>query len=123
MNIYEYNSSTINEYSHEGFGLINDSYWEMDDLGNLSDEIDLKEDFYQIDCFNTILPFGSIKIKNEKTKYTKTNNEIVRFIDLNHKSIVLNGIILRWIGFSIIFQLCNDLERKVIPDVSGGGDK
>ena len=94
---------------------------ETDDYGNLTDKIDYKEDLYQIDCNNTVVPFGLIKIKENKTKYNIQPNIFEAFVNLNRKSIILQGIIIRWVGFSVIFQLSNDLQRKVIPDVSGGG--
>lgn len=94
---------------------------ETDDYGNLSDQIIDKEDFYQIDCNATLVPFGSINVKGNKTKYNNKPTEFERFIDLNKKSIILHGIIIHWIGSSILFQLSNDLRRSVIPDVSGGG--
>jgi hypothetical protein len=119
MNIYEYNSSTINHYSIEDFE--NFSSMEIDDYGNLTDITDDKEDFYQIDCNITLVPFGSIHLKGTKTKYNNRLSEFERFVNLNEKSIILHGIIIRWIGFSILFQLSNDLCRNVIPDVSGGG--
>ena len=120
MNIYEYNSSTINHYSIEDCGNFSPSM-EIDDYGNLTDKnIDI-EDFYQIDCNITLVPFGSITVKGTKTKYNSKPTEFERVIDLNKKSIILHGIIIRWIGSSILFQLSNDLRRNVIPDVSGGG--
>lgn len=121
MNIYEYNSSSINRYTQEDFGILTNSSWVVEDCGDLSDAIDHLEDFYCVDCKETLIPFGRIKVSGNKTKYIKSTSLFERYIDLNTKSIVLHGVILRWIGFSIIFQLCNDLERKVIPDVSGGG--
>lgn len=94
---------------------------EIDDYGDLSDQIIDKEDFYQIDCIDTLVPFGFINVKGSKTRYTIKPREFERFVDLNKKSIILHGIIIRWIGCSILFQLSNDLRRNVIPDVSGGG--
>lgn len=120
MNIYEYNSSTINHYSIEDCG--NFSYsMEVDDYGDLSDEVIHKEDFYQIDCDSTLIPFGSINLRGTKTRYNNKTEEFEKIIDLNKKSIILHGIIIRWFGSSILFQLSNDLRRSVIPDVSGGG--
>jgi len=121
MNIYEYNSSSINRYTQEDFGILTNSSWVVEDCGDLSDTIDHLEDFYCVDCKETLIPFGRIKVSSNKTKYIKSTSLFEKYIDLNTRSIVLHGVILRWIGFSIIFQLCNDLERKVIPDVSGGG--
>jgi len=121
MNIYEYNSSTINHYSIEDCGTFSSSM-EMDDFGNLSDSNFDKEDFYQIDCTDTLIPFGFINVKGFKTKYTSNSSEFEAFIGLNKKSIILHGIIIRWVGSSILFQLSNDLRRTVIPDVSGGGE-
>lgn len=94
---------------------------EIDDYGNLSEQVNNKEDFYQIDCITTLVPFGSINVKGSKTKYVNSSREFETLIDLNKKSIILHGIIIRWIGSSILFQLSNDLRRNVIPDVSGGG--
>jgi hypothetical protein len=121
MNIYEYNSSTINEYTQEDFGILSSSSWVVEDFGDLPEEINHSEDFYLVDCKETLVPFGRIKVSSNKTKYVKKVSLFERYIDLNNRSIVLHGIILRWVGFSIIFQVCSDLERKVIPDVSGGG--
>ena len=119
MNIYEYNSSTINAYSQEESGLLTESSWEVVDCGNLGNT-DIKEDLYTIDCNETLTPFGGVKIGG-KTKYKKNNSIFKRYLDLNSRSIIFNGIVLRWIGFSILFQLSNDMKREVIPDVSGGG--
>jgi len=123
MNIYEYNSSTINKYSQEDFGILTHSSLEMDDFGDLSNSINDSEDFFCVNCKETLIPFGRIKVFNNKTKYFKKISIFEKCIDLNSKSIILYGIILRWIGFSVIFQLSNDLQRKVIPDVSGGGHR
>lgn len=120
MNIYEYNSSTINTYSIEDCGGFSLSM-ESDDYGNLMDISFDRDDFYQIDCDTTLLPFGSINLSGTKTKYNSTPSEFQRCIDVNTKSIILHGIIIRWIGFSVLFQLSNDLQRSVIPDISGGG--
>jgi len=121
MNIYKYNSSTINEYSQEDFGFICESSREVDDCGNLSDTNTSIENFYYIDCSKTLYPFGGIKLKSKKVKYSIDLIIGKKYLDINKKSIVLQGIIIRWIGFSVIFQLSNDSQRKVIPDVSGGG--
>jgi hypothetical protein len=123
MNIYEYNSSTINEYSQEEFGLLSNSSWETDDCGNLYQEVEFCTDLYMINCTETLVPFGKLKIFNKTTEYHKKSSIFEKYFDLNFKSIIFSGIIIRWIGFSIIFQLSNDLQRKVIPDVSGGGYK
>lgn len=121
MNTYRYNSSTVNEYSQDGFGILDNRSWESDDFGNLSDDVSFSEDFYHIDCNQTIVPFGKIVVKGKETKCTIKTKEFKKFVDLNINAIIFYGIIIRWIGFSIIFQLSNDLERKLIPDVSGGG--
>lgn len=123
MNIYEYNSSSINEYTQEDFGMLSNSSWVVEDFGNLSKIVNNFEDLYLIECKQTLVPFGNIKIGSSNTKYVKRVSLFERYIDLNIRSIIFHGIILRWVGFSIIFQVCSDLERKVIPDVSGGGYK
>jgi hypothetical protein len=120
MNIYEYNSSTINAYSQEDSGLLTESSWEVVDCGNL-ENTDIKEDLYTIDCNETLTPFGGVKVSGGNTKYKKTNSVFKKYLDLNSRSIVFYGIVLRWVGFSVIFQLSNDAKRDVIPDVSGGG--
>jgi hypothetical protein len=122
MNIYEYNSSTINTYSKEDFGFLSTSSLEIEDCGNLSNDIIDTQNYYDISCNETLVPFGLITVFGSKTKYIRTRSIFKKYIDLNSKSIILNKVILRWIGFSIIFQLSNDLERNVIPDVSGGGE-
>jgi len=120
MNIYVYNSSTINEYSQDDSGSLTDSSWEVIDCGNLFDITDNKEDFYNINCNETLTPFGGVKIGG-KPKYKKNDSIFKRYLDLNSRSIIFNGIVLRWVGFSVLFQLSNDMKREVIPDVSGGG--
>lgn len=122
MNIYEYNSSTINIYTQEDFGSLTTSSWEIEDCGNLSDNIIDTQNYYDITSNETLVPFGSIKVSGNKTKYTRRTSIFKKYIDLNTNSIILHGVILRWIGFSIIFQLSSDLERNLIPDVSGGGE-
>jgi hypothetical protein len=94
---------------------------EEEDHGNLLDQVIEKQDFYTIDCSKTLIPFGIIKVKTSETKYNSQSNIFEIFVDLNTKSIILHGIIIRWIGFSVLFQLSNDLQRSVIPDISGGG--
>jgi hypothetical protein len=121
MNVYQYNSSTVNTYFQEDFGTITNSSWETDDCGNITNITVDSENHYEIAHNETLIPFGSIKVFGNKTKYTKKTSIFKKYIDLNLKSIIFYGIVLRWIGFSIIFQLSGDLKRKVIPDVSGGG--
>jgi len=120
MNIYVYNSSTINEYSQEDSGFLTESPWEVVDCGNILEHTETKDDFYNITCNETITPFGGVKVGG-KTKYKKNNSIFKRYLDLNSRSIIFNGIVLHWIGFSVLFQLSNDMKRDVIPDVSGGG--
>jgi hypothetical protein len=121
MNIYEYNSSTINEYSQEGFGLVNDPFLEVEDFGNLSELNLVLENFYYINCSETQFPFGGIRLGCVRAKYSIYTKIHRLYFDLNKKSIIFRGIIINWIGFNIIFELSNDSRRKVIPDVSGGG--
>jgi hypothetical protein len=121
MNIYEYNSSTINEYSQEGFGLVNDPFLEVEDFGNLSELNLVLENFYYINCSETQFPFGGIRLRCVRAKYSIYTKIHRLYFDLNKKSIIFRGIIINWIGFNIIFELSNDSRRKVIPDVSGGG--
>ena len=121
MNIYEYNSSTINEYSQADSGFLTDSSWEVIDCGTLVETTESNDDFYDITCNETLTPFGGVKVSGGNTKYKKTNSVFKKYLDLNSRSIVFYGIVLRWVGFSVIFQLSNDAKRDVIPDVSGGG--
>ena len=120
MNIYEYNSSTINAYSQADSGLLTESSWEVVDCGNL-DNTDIQEALYTIDCNEILTPFGGVKVSGGNTKYKKINSVFKKYLDRNSRSIVFYGIVLRWVGFSVIFQLSNDAKRDVIPDVSGGG--
>lgn len=121
MNIYVYNSSTVNEYSQEDCGFLTDSSWEVVDCGNLEGYVDSKEDSYVIDCNETLIPFGGVKVNGGNAKYRKINSVFKKYLDLNSRSIIFYGIVLRWVGFSVLFQLSNDMKREVIPDVSGGG--
>lgn len=119
MNIYSYDSSSINEYSQEDCGLVSTSC-EVEDYGNLSDCAEQKEDFYYVDCNETLYPFGSVIIKGS-SKHRHRTSVFKKALDLNLNSIVFYGIIIRWMGYSVMFQMSNSLERIVIPDVSGGG--
>ncbi len=120
MNIYEYNSSSINEYSEDICGLITSTPMELFDCGKITDNLEIKEDFYTINCSTTLRPFGSIKIQSTKTKFKKVSVGFRKLEDLNHRSIIFYGIIINWIGFNIIFESDSSLKRQVIPDVSGG---
>lgn len=119
--VYEYNSATINFYSEEDCGLITTSSLGMDDYGDLSSETEISDDNYFIDCNETLTPFGSIKIESEEVSYSKESDYIRRIKQVIDNSILLTGIIFRWVGFSVVFQLSSDLQRNLIPDVSGGG--
>lgn len=122
MNIYEYNSSTINEYLTEDCGFISSSIGSGLDCGNINGLVKENQDFYTVTCSETLLPFGTIKIKqNTKSKFKKVSSEFIRLENLNKKSIILYGIIFTWYGYGTVFELCNGLERQVVPDVSGGG--
>lgn len=123
MNIYIYNSSTINEYSEDDCGLILSSPIEVFDCGKITDSlIDEIVDVYLLNCCETLYPFGSIYVKStDKVEYKKVSIEYRKFADLNSKSIILNGIIITWYGYGTLFELNNGLIRQVVPDVSGGG--
>lgn len=122
MNIYEYNSSTINEYLTEDCGSISSSVSDEIDYGDVSDHTKQNQDFYIITCFETLRPFGTIEIKqNTKSKFRKVSSSFVVLENLNKKSIIFAGIILTWYGYGTVFELCNGLERQVIPDIFGGG--
>jgi hypothetical protein len=124
MNIYEYNSSTVNEYLTEDCGFLSSSVGAGVDYGVISDVAEEIQDSYTVTCSETLLPFGIIKIKqNTKSKSKKVSAEFIRLENLNKKSIIFYGIILTWYGYGTVFELCNGLERQVIPDVSGGGLK
>ena len=122
MNIYVYNSSTINEYSADDCGLISSSPMELFDCGGIVAMCDYVEDCYVISCSESLYPFGSIKIsKSEKSTYKKVSVEFVRIENLNKKSIIFYGIILRWYGCGTLFEINKGLIRQLVPDVSGGG--
>ena len=124
MNIYVYNSSTINEYSADDCGLILSSPIEVLDCGGIVETYNYIEDCYTINCSETLHPFGSIKISNSNSKqtcYKKVSSEFVRFENLNNKSIILTGIIITWYGYGTLFEINDGLIRQVVPDVSGGG--
>jgi hypothetical protein len=125
MNIYEYNSSSINEYLEEDFGSITSSPSENFDCQKLSNNFETVDNYGNITCNETLIPFGSIRIDSskEKTTYKKVSSEAKKFEDINKKSIILHGIVFRWIGFNFIFESNSTLVRQVIPDVSGGGRK
>jgi hypothetical protein len=124
MNIYEYNSFTINEYLTEDCGVLSSSVSVGVDYGGISDVAEEIQDSYVVTCSETLQPFGTIKIKqNTKSKSKKVSAEFIKLENLNKKSIIFYGIILTWYGYGTVFELCNGLERQVIPDVSGGGLK
>lgn len=124
MNIYNYNSSTINEYLTEDCGLLSSSVGVDVDYGTISDVAEEIQDCYIVTCSETLRPFGTIKVKqNTKTKFRKVSSGFIKLENLNKKSIIFSGIILTWYGYGTVFELCNGLERQVIPDVSGGGLK
>jgi hypothetical protein len=124
MNIYEYNSFTINEYLTEDCGFLSSSVSVGVDYGGISDVVEEIQDSYVVTCSETLQPFGTIKIKqNTKSKSKKVSAEFIKLENLNKKSIIFYGIILTWYGYGTVFELCNGLERQVIPDVSGGGLK
>lgn len=122
MNIYEYNSSTFNQYSTEDCGLITNSMVEIFDCGKILDNYIEVLDYNFILHSNVVNSVGIIKIKSgTQTKYKKVSSEFNKVDNLNKKSIILHGIILTWYGYGTLFEFDNGLERQVIPDVSGGG--
>ncbi len=124
MNIYVYDSSTINEYSEDDCGLILSSPIEVFDCGKISESDDLfeTENYFTIGNSETLYPFGSIKINSsDKVKYKKVCVEFRILDKISKRSILLTGIIITWYGYGTVFELKNGLERQVIPDVSGGG--
>lgn len=124
MNIYVYNSSTINEYSEDDCGLILSSPIEVFDCGLINESVDSidVENYFTINYSETLHPFGSFIIKSsEKISYKKVSTEFRKLDNINKRSIVLNGIIVTWYGYGTVFEFKNGLERQVIPDVSGGG--
>jgi hypothetical protein len=123
MKVYEYNSSTINEYSESGCGTLSSRPDDIVDFGTLShsNDLELIEDFYYINCSKTIFPFGKLQITSTETKVKKVSSVYRKVYNLNHNSIIFFGIIIKWIGFNFIFESNSSLKRQVIPDVSGGG--
>ena len=123
MAVYEYNSSTINEYSEEFCGTLHDSSEEVFDCGKISNFVAEKEDYSLITNTETLTPFGGLKItnKNTKAKTKRVSSFSNRLYNLNKKSIILNGLVINWIGCGTFFEINNGLDRLVIPDKSGGG--
>ena len=124
MNIYVYDSSTINEYSEDDCGLILSSPIEVFDCGKICECVDSDgvDNYFTINDVDTLYPFGSIRINSsEKVKYKKVCVEFRKLDEINKRSILLNGMIITWYGYGTVFEFKNGLERQVIPDVSGGG--
>ena len=123
MAVYEYNSSTINEYSEDSCGLLSTSSDDIFDCGTISNSVSETEDYFSISISETLTPFGTLKVTNKKinAKTKKVSSYSERLYNINKKSIILNGLIINWIGFGTLFELDNGLIRQVIPDVSGGG--
>ena len=123
MAVYEYNSSTINVYSEEFCGTLQDSSEEVFDCGKISNSVAEKEDYSPITNKETLTPFGGVKItnKNTKAKTKRVSSFSNRLYNINNRSIILNGLIINWIGYGTVFEINNGLDRLVIPDKSGGG--
>jgi hypothetical protein len=124
MNIYVYDSFTINEYSEDDCGLILSSPIDVFDCGKISGSNDLfeTENYCTVSNSETLYPFGSIKINStDKVKYKKVCVEFITLDKISKRSILLTGVIITWYGYGTVFELRNGLERQVIPDVSGGG--
>lgn len=123
MAVYEYNSSSINEYSEESCGLLSTLSDDSFDCGKISTSVAEKEDYSLITNTETLTPFGGLKItnKNTKAKTKRVSSFSNRLYDLNKKSIILNGLVINWIGYGTFFELDNGLDRLVVPDKSGGG--
>jgi len=123
MAVYEYNSSTINLYSEETCGLLSTTSDEVFDCGGISNSTTDTEDYSLITNTETLTPFGGLKITNNNTKATtkRISSFSNRLYNVNNKSIILNGLIINWIGFGTLVELDNGLDRLVIPDKSGGG--
>lgn len=97
---------------------------EVFDCGKIIENVDIDEvvNYFAITNSETLHPFGSLKIKrNPETVYKKVSSEFIKFENINKKSIVLFGIIIRWYGCGTIFEINNGLTRQLIPDDSGGG--
>lgn len=118
MNIYEYNSSTANEYLEEDFGFISSSpscAFDCEEINNFIQEND------NYGCIGDSVAFGSIELKSgEETKTEKVsdNKEIV--FKLFENLLLINNVTMFWVGFNVIFESNSSLVRKVVPDVSGG---
>lgn len=124
MNIYVYDSSTINEYSEDDCGLILSSPIEVFDCGKITENDNFfeTENYFMINDSETLYPFGSIKIKSsDQNVYKKVSFEFIKLENINKKSIILSGIIIRWYGYGTVFEINNGLIRQLVPDVSGGG--
>lgn len=121
MRVYEYNSSSINEYLEEDFGSISSSPDEVFDCSEISLSSSITDNFGEISYSETIYPFGKIGVsKKQEAKTEKTSNEIERVIKIFETLVIMNNIKLYWVGFNIIFESNSSLVRKVVPDVSGG---
>jgi len=122
MSIYEYNSSTINEYLEDSYGLLFESTSETFDCGKITDNCEENENYFLINYSESLIPFGKIKLSRIiKSNTKKVSSFFIKLEKINKKSINLNGLIFNWIGYGTVFEFDNGLERQLIPDVSGGG--
>ena len=102
MNIYEYNSSTINEYLTEDCGLLSSSVGDIFDYGNISEIVKETQDFYIVTCSETLYPFGTITIKrNTKSKFKKVGIHKIRKLKQEINHFLRNHSYLVWLWDSI----------------------
>lgn len=123
MAVYEYNLSSINEYLEDCYGGLNADPDEGFDCGKISNDIQSADNYSLITCNETLIPFGNLKSisKNTKTKTKKVSGYFIKLSKITDKSIILNGLIINWIGYGTLFELDNGLDRLLVPDKSGGG--
>lgn len=121
MNIYEYNSSSINEFIQEDSGLLTTSVSEIFDCGEISSEKIHHENYSEIIYTDTILPFGEIIVSSSEAIIEIKNIEDILYSNVIESSLIISKVIINWIGFNFIFETNSNLIRQVVPDESGGG--
>lgn len=121
MNIYEYNSSSINEFTQEDSGLITSSSSETFDCGEISSDKSEIYNYSEIIYADTITPFGGVKVSSGETVVKVETLENLLCQKVIKDSLIISKVVINWIGYNFIFETDSNLIRQVVPDESGGG--
>jgi hypothetical protein len=121
MNIYEYNSSSINEFTHEDAGLLISPVSEILDCGEIFSEPSEVDGYSEIIYTDTVTPFGGVNVSSGDTIAVKQTLENLLQQKVVEDSLIISKVVINWIGYNFIFETNSNLIRQVVPDESGGG--